>query len=72
MGEYARLNNMLRQKKEELKNLREELQHAEGIHFEDITEEIINCENKIGEIKAALYEMADMDGLEDYGEAFDY
>ena len=63
MGEYKRLNNMLREEKEHLKMLEES-----GADVEDIA----NCMQAIGEIKGALLEMAEIDGLDDPGEAFDY
>ena len=64
MGEYARINNMLRQEEKRLKDLKAK-------KVVDI-DSIMNCEIAIGEIKGALYEMAAIDGLEDPGEAFDY
>lgn len=62
MGEYARLNNMLRQHEEKLARLKEENADAE---------DIIDCEIGIGEIRGALLEMAEIDGLDDPYEAFD-
>lgn len=62
MGEYARLNNMLRQREEKLARLK-----AENADAEDI----IDCEIGIGEIRGALLEMAEIDGLDDPYEAFD-
>lgn len=63
MGEYARLNRMLREEQERLEEMKKS-----GADVEDI----IVCENGIGEIKGALLEMAEIDGLDDPGEAFDY
>lgn len=63
MGEYARLNRMLREEQERLEEMKKS-----GADVEDI----IDCENGIGEIKGALLEMAEIDGLDDPGEAFDY
>lgn len=63
MGEYARLNRMLEEKTNRLNKLK-----ALGAD----AEEIADCENGIGEIRGALLEMAALDGLDDYGEAFDY
>lgn len=62
MGEYARLNKMI----EDLEN-----EKAERIAGGDI-EGAFECDNEIGEVKGALLEMAEMDGLEDWNEAFDY
>ena len=62
MGEYARLNKMLRQHEEKLARLK-----AENADMEDI----IDCEIGIGEIRGALLEMAEIDGLDDPYEAFD-
>ena len=62
MEEYARLNNMLRQHEEKLARLKEENADAE---------DIIDCEIGIGEIRGALLEMAEIDGLDDPYEAFD-
>lgn len=63
MGEYARLNKMLREKKKMY-------QHLKEINADP--EEIADCYVAIGEIEGALLEMADIDGLDDPGEAFDY
>lgn len=63
MGEYARLNEMLRYQEKKLARLKEE-----NADIEDIAD----CENGIGEIRGALLEMAEIDGLDDVGEAFDY
>ena len=63
MGEYARLNKMLREYEERLAEAK--LQDAEA-------EDIADLHQSIGEIKGALLEMADIDGLDDPYEAFDY
>lgn len=64
MGEYERLNNMLRQEEKRLKYLKSQ-------KLKDY-DNIMNCEIAIGEIKGALYEMSAIDGLEDSSEAFNY
>ena len=63
MGEYARLNKMLEEYKKSLK-----LAEAEDADVE----EIADLQQSIGEIKGALLEMAEVDGLDDPYEAFDY
>lgn len=63
MGEYARLNRLLDGYEESLALARE--QNASP-------EEIAELEIAIGEIKGALLEMADIDGLDDPYMAFDY
>lgn len=70
MGEYNRLNKRLREEQEKLKVLKE----ASYIYPDDecLYEEIADTEIAIGEIKGALLEMADIDGLDDPYEAFDY
>lgn len=62
MGEYARLNKMLNHYKEAkyLALLEEDYEYA------------ADCDISIGEIKGALLEMAEIDGLDDPYEAFDY
>lgn len=67
MGEYARLNKMLRMNQETLANL----QKAENLTEEEF-ELMADLEQSIGEIKGALLEMAEIDGLDDPYEAFDY
>ena len=67
MGEYSRLNKMLRNEEERLAAL----QAKENKTDEDI-EMMADLYQGIGEIKGALLEMADMDGLDDPYEAFDY
>ena len=67
MGEYARLNKMLRMNQETLANLRK----AENLTEEEF-ELMADLEQSIGEIKGALLEMAEIDGLDDPYEAFDY
>lgn len=67
MGEYARLNKMLRMNQETLANLRK----AENLTEEEF-ELMADIEQSIGEIKGTLLEMAEIDGLDDPYEAFDY
>lgn len=64
MGEYERLNRMLDREQERLKML-------EASADADV-EDIADCYQSIGEIKGALLEMAEIDGLDDPYEAFDY
>ena len=63
MGEYARLNRMLDDHEAELK-----LAYERG----DDVERIADLQQSIGEIRGALLEMAEIDGLDDPYEAFDY
>ena len=70
MGEYARLNKRLREEQQRLKELKEEV--AICPDDEVLYEEIMDAEISIGEIKGALLEMAEVDGLDDPYEAFDY
>lgn len=63
MGEYARLNRMLDGYYKVLELAKEQNADAETI---------IDIEISIGEIKGALLEMADVDGLDDPYMAFDY
>ena len=67
MGEYARLNKMLREDKARYEELKQKQNRTEE---ED--EALIDLYQGIGEIEGALLEMADMDGLDDPYEAFDY
>lgn len=67
MGQYARLNEMLRREKARYNYLK-----AKPNKTESEWEEMGDLYQGIGEIKGALLEMAEMDGLDDYGEAFDY
>lgn len=67
MGEYARLNEMLRREQEKYKILKEKPDKTEAE-----IEELIDLYQGIGEIEGALLEMAQIDGLDDPGEAFDY
>ena len=67
MGEYARLNKQLRMTEETLDSLRK----AENKTEEEF-ELMADLEQSIGEIRGALLEMADIDGLDDPYEAFDY
>ena len=69
MGEYARLNKRLREEQQRLKELKEEVAICPDDEF--LYEEIMDAEISIGEIKGALLEMAEMDGLDDPYEAFD-
>lgn len=72
MGEYARCNQMIREHKEQIEELKQELVMAEGDRRESILEQIYDLQIGIGEIEGALMEMAEIDGLEDRCEAFDY
>ena len=63
MGEYNRLNKLLEQRKEAL---------AQAEYENADPETIADLEISIGEIKGALLEMAEVDGLDDPYEAFDY
>lgn len=63
VGEYNRLNKMLR--KYELALAQAKLERVEP-------EIIADLEVEIGEIKGSLLEMAEVDGLDDPYEAFDY
>ena len=67
MGEYARLNRMLEAEQERYNQLALKLNKTE----EDY-EAMADLSQGIGEIKGALLEMADIDGLDDPYEAFDY
>lgn len=62
MGEYERLNRMI-----ETETERMEYAKANGNY-----EEAYEIECAIGEIRGALLEMAEIDGLEDQSEAFNY
>ncbi len=61
MGEYARLNRMVQNREDAKKRC------LNAGDFERASE----IEVEIGEIKGALLEMAEMDGLDDPYEAFD-
>ena len=61
MGEYARLNRMMKDREEAKSRCL-----AAG-DFERAAE----IDNEIGEIKGALMEMTEMDGLDDPYEAFE-
>ena len=67
MGEYARLNKMLRREQERYKMLQEKQNKSD-----DEFELMADLYQSIGEIKGALLEMAYVDGLDDPYEAFDY
>ena len=67
MGEYERLNRMLEREKERYEALKEKPNKTD-----DDLEEMIDLYQGIGEIEGALLEMADIDGLDDPYEAFDY
>ena len=70
MGEYTRLNKLLKDEQQKLKALKEELAICPDDEY--LYEEIADTEIAIGEIKGALIEMAQLDGFEDINEAFDY
>lgn len=67
MGEYARLNKMLREKQQRYAKLENKSNRTE-----DDIEEMAELYQSIGEIKGSLLEMAEVDGLEDVYMAFDY
>lgn len=67
MGEYDRLNKMLAEMEEARDNLRDVYNKSD-----EEFEALIDLEQSIGEIKGALLEMAEVDGLDDPYEAFDY
>lgn len=67
MGEYARLNRMLEQEQERYRILENTTDKTE-----EEFELMADLYQSIGEIKGALLEMADIDGLDDPYEAFDY
>lgn len=67
MGEYSRLNKRLREQQQRYMKLEKKPNRSE----EDI-EEMADLYQSIGEIKGALLEMAEVDGLEDVYMAFDY
>ena len=63
MGQYMNLNNRIREIRVDIHNMK-----IEGVDPVDIYEK----EVEIGELEGALFECAEMDGLEDQYEAFDY
>ena len=67
MGEYARLNRMLREEQYKYRKLEEKQDKTD-----DEMEMLADLYQSIGEIKGALLEMADVDGLDDPYMAFDY
>ena len=67
MGEYARLNKMLREEQAKYKALENKPNKTD-----DEIEMMADIYQSICEIKGALLEMADIDGLDDPYEAFDY
>lgn len=67
MSEYIRLNEMLRREQEKY-----DLLKAKSDKTDEDMERMIDIYQGIGEIKGALLEMADVDGLDDPYEAFDY
>lgn len=72
MGEYARLNKMIKSHEDAIKIIDWELQwQQDKERREALLEEKYELQIGIGEIKGALLEMADMDGLDDLYEAFD-
>ena len=66
MGEYDRLNGMLREKQEVYNTL-----ESKTCKTDEEVEAMADLYQSIGEIKGTLLEMAEVDGLEPY-EAFDY
>lgn len=67
MGQYIILNKMLRDEQEKYRIL-EEKPNKEDWEIEMMAD----LYQSIGEIKGALLEMADVDGLDDPYMAFDY
>ena len=67
MGEYARLNKMLREEQQRYAEL-----ESKPNKTDEEYEYMADLYQSIGEIKGALLEMADVDGLDDPYEAFDY
>lgn len=67
MGEYARLNKMLDAEEERYREL-----ECKPNKSDEEYEAMADLYQSIGEIKGALLEMAEVDGLDDYWEAFDY
>lgn len=67
MGEYARLNRMLEEEQARYDEL-----SAKPDKTDEEMDALIDLYQGIGEIKGALLEMAEMDGLDDPYEAFDY
>lgn len=67
MGEYNRLNKLLREKQEVYNALESKVNKTE-----EEMESMADLYQSIGEIKGALLEMAEVDGLSDPYEAFDY
>lgn len=73
MGEYARINQQIRDDQARIAELRSKLeQTTDEAERENILETIWDYEVGIGECKGALLEMADVDGLDDPYEAFDF
>lgn len=73
MGEYARLNKAIADDEAQIKTLRDKLEHiTDQVERENILETIYDIQIGIGECQGALLEMADIDGLDDPYEAFDY
>ena len=67
MGEYSRLNRMLEQEQKRYQMLKS-IPNKTDADYDLMTD----ISQNIGEIKGALLEMADVDGLDDPYEAFDY
>ena len=67
MGEYSRLNKMLRDEQQKYA----ELENKPNKTDEDI-EYMADLYQSIGEIKGELIAMAELDGLKDINEAFSY
>lgn len=66
MGEYARLNKHLSDAQKRYDKLKEKPGKTE-----DDYEDMADLQQSIGEIRGALLELADIDGLDDPYEAFD-
>lgn len=72
MGEYERLNKQIKSEQAAIDIIDWELQwQTDPERREALLEEKYERQIGIGEIKGALLEMAEMDGLDDLYEAFD-
>ena len=63
---------MIRDEEAKINELESELESTIGEGRDAILETIYEAKMAIGEIRGALLEMADVDGLDDWCEAFDY
>ena len=67
MGEYARLNRMLESEQEKYRILEQKPNKSDEEY-----ELMVDLYQSIGEIRGALFEMAEIDGFEDPYMAFDF